>query len=162
MSENISLEILQQDLGNVDLLPSVPKNGTIARFKVTGARQEVSKNTGAQMLVFDLLLDEPVAAQGKDELVQPGAFKKQYNIVLTKTDRNGNDRTPMVMRDMAAFRLACTGQKSGAFMPLEQYIGCTPLGKVKTVPDDQYGYSCDVARFIEPAPGATTATAQLD
>ena len=114
------------------------------------------------MLVFDLLLDEPVAAQGKDELVQPGAFKKQYNIVLTKTDRNGNDRTPMVMRDMAAFRLACTGQKSGGFMPLEQYLGCTPLGKVKTVPDDQFGYSCDISRFIEPAPGATTATAQLD
>lgn len=157
MSESISLDALQQDLGNVDLTPTVPKNGSIVRMRVTKAQQETSKNTGAQMLVFYLSLAEPVQAHGKDVTVQPGQFTKQYNIVLTAKSKDGLDRRPMILRDMAAFRQSTTGSKSGAFFPLEQYVGCEVTVKLKTTEDDTYGLTTEIARFLEPAKQAAVA-----
>ena len=140
-----ALDILQNDLGNVDLTPTLPKRGakTLAVISKIEQRQSFS---GKPMISYEVKTLEACPAHNKDVEVAAG-YTRGDQIVLERTSRTGEDLSHNVARDLARFKLAVTGSADGAFMPLEQYLDCQVMVEWNVEESEQYGTQARIRRL---------------
>ena len=146
------LDILNTaDLINTDLKPTLIQHGTTVLLKVAEAKITDAADKLSQMFEFKLKTVNP--APGTKGKPLNAGYTITHRISLKEIDKNGADRTEQIKADCAKFRLAVTGSKAGAFMPLEQYLNAdvTAVINVQKDPSGQYSDSNAIGRFVPPA-----------
>ena len=139
-----------KDLSTVDLTPPLIKDGATVTFDVLKVELVAGKSDPSEQNVSISLETAHETPSSKGGTL-PARRKFTHTISLKTTGRDGQDLTDMVERNLAAFRKAALGTASGAFMPLEQYLGRQVNASVRIQKDNTGVYADQnrIARFIE-------------
>jgi len=135
-------DILGTDLSSVEssfpILPGGMYEVTIAEMKTEANKA----GTGSNLKMKYTLVNPATARDGKT--VNAG-FPLFDLISITKTEKY--DPT----QRLAQFKEAATGNKSGSFAPIEQYIGMTMAIQLSVEESAEFGTSNRVKRYIKKA-----------
>lgn len=137
------LDILNQDLTDVDMSnPLLPKGDY--PLEVKKVEQVESKNKPGNYLVKIQLATTEDYQSVSGEPIPKGTYLFDQ-ISLTPTEKYTKLN---IQKRCKAFRQACTGETSGAFGPLEQYVGRTVNARVRIdEADDNYPARNSIARY---------------
>lgn len=133
-------QLAMTDLSSVEtgypVLPAGLYEVTVAEIKTEANKAQTGHNLKMKLTLVNGATDR----EGKP--VNPG-FPLFDLISLVKTEKY--DPLPALAR----FREAATGTKSGAFMPLEQYMGATLIAQVKIESSTEYGDRNRIVRYTQ-------------
>jgi hypothetical protein len=111
------MDLLNADLTTVDTSRSLMKKGPMT-FTISEVKMEKSKDNSKDMVVFTF------KSKFDTEDTKGGKLNAGYTlidrIVITPTEKKTEDS---ILKDLARRREEITGDKSGRFAPIEQYIG---------------------------------------
>lgn len=126
--------ILDTDLTSVDISRPLLSKGAV-RFVVSELKVEPSKDGSKENLTITLKTDQD-HKDVKGNPIRPG-FMLTHRISLTPTEKYPEDR---IAAELKRFRLAVTGEDSGSFAPLDQYVGKNVDANVdvESDPDGKY------------------------
>lgn len=130
------MNLLTTDLTSVDVSRPVLEKGGPLRFTVADMQVVKNKAGDKDMIVTTFKSVFPWKST-KGEVVNPG-FTVTERLVITATEKKTEES---ILKDVARLRLSITGNQSGSFMPLDQYIGKSvdALVDVETDETGQYG-----------------------
>lgn len=135
MSNDIDVfsQIDSIDLGSVDtsrpFLPNGVYEMTVQKIEVVDQKSpKTGKNLAIQLGLVEPAMSMP-NDKGEQRQLNPG-FPVFDTISLTKTFKEDGSPKYDPLPRLAKFRAAATGSQSGAFTPVEQYIGAKLLVKV--------------------------------
>jgi len=146
------LDILNQDLAAVDLTPTVPKHGTRVEMTCTKA-EVVTTKADDPMLSLSFETIDSCTAHNKDDSIEPG-YRGVYMVWLARVNKDGKDRSETIKKALKRTRRALTGDETGAFNPVEQYVGCTVTAKWEVEESEQYGTQGRIVALSEVVPAA--------
>lgn len=153
------MDLLNADLTTVDITRALMKKGPMT-FTVADVKIEKSKDQKKDLVVFTF------KSKYESEDTKGGKLKPGFTITDRTTITPGGDLTEeKIMTSLARRREELTGDHSGKFAPVEQYIGkeVEALVDIETDRTGQYGDQ-NRLRKIKPAGAAkavptTVATA---
>lgn len=127
---NDPLSVLQQNLNDVDLTPTLPKKGARTLAVIETCDVQPSKNSGKMGVYYTVKTLEECDAHNKPGKCAAG-FAGYDQIMLERSSAKLSDTEmqAMINRDLARFRQACTGAQDGAFAPVEQYKGAQVIAQ---------------------------------
>jgi hypothetical protein len=137
-------QLLGSDLSGVSTAMPVLEPNT---YDFTIAKMEVvdNKAKNGKVLVISLTLATGAKAFETGKVINPG-FPLITRMGLAETEKYTAED---IQRNLATLKEAILGDKSGSFLPLEQYYGKTVTARTKVESSADYGNQTVIARFIK-------------
>jgi hypothetical protein len=137
-------QLLGADLSGVSTAMPVLEPNT---YDFTVAKMEIVDNKAktGKVLVVNLTLATAAVAFETHKTINPG-FPLIHRVGLAETDKY---TTEDIQRNLASLKEAILGDKSGSFLPLEQYYGKTVTARTKVDASVEFGNQTVIARFIK-------------
>ena len=146
--QDVLNELNSLDLGTVQTALPILLAGV---YEVLVAKLQFDENKAktGKLLNIELTMINPTKDETGTREVNPGfpLFDRISAVRTYKEDGTTVKYDPMPR--FAQFREAVLGDKAGAFMPVEQYIGKKVAVRIKVEDDSEFGRKNVVARYVK-------------